>query len=358
MLFSLLLVGLTSASSWASQTVEHSGLHQTGANASTFWYENIKHNGISPFITNGKNWIIFRNVKDYGAKGYGTSDDTAAIQKAINTGDGSKLRNMGSYGATGQPAVVYFPAGTYLIKSTIKSAVGTVLMGNPTNRATIKAAASFSGMYVIFGHDQLYSGLTGFYHGIKHLVIDSTSVPGSKSLGLVEWGVSQNNILSNVMFNMPIGATGHSGIVTPGMCSGLILNNLHFVGGAVGIALSATQYHLKSISFKNVATAVKVTSLVQGTGQGLRIDSCNIGIDATSGGLGAFNLIDSSATKTSTVISSASSSNTFGSLMLENVLVDSSVPTVRSISLLKFSQRLTKSKDYQGRWNNRSHGLG
>ncbi|KAK3377556.1 glycoside hydrolase family 55 protein [Podospora didyma] len=334
MLFSLLLVWLTSASSWASQRVGHSGLDQTGANASTFWYENIKHNGISPFITNGKNWAVFRNVKDYGAKGDGTSDDTAAIQKAISTGDGPKLRNTGSYGATGQPAVVYFPAGTYLVKSTIKSAVGTVLMGNPTNRATLKAAPTFSGSYVIFGHDQLYSGLTGFYHGIKHLVIDSTSVAGSKILGLVEWGVSQNNILSNVMFDMPIGAAGHTGIVTPGMCSGLILNDLQFVGGAVGIALSATQYHLKSISFKNVATAVKITSLVQGTGQGLRFGSCSIGIDATSGGLGAFNLIDSSATNTSTLISSASSSNTFGSLVLENVLVDSSTVKVGGTTVL------------------------
>ena len=33
---------------------------------SSFWYENIAHNGISPFIANGDQWKIYRNVKDFG----------------------------------------------------------------------------------------------------------------------------------------------------------------------------------------------------------------------------------------------------------------------------------------------------
>ena len=55
--------------------------------ASKFWYENIQHNGISPFIPNGQGaqWKVFRNVvQDYGADNTGVRDASAAIQNAIN----------------------------------------------------------------------------------------------------------------------------------------------------------------------------------------------------------------------------------------------------------------------------------
>jgi len=226
---------------------------QNCAAASQFWYENINHNGISPAIPNGKNWTVFRNVKEYGAKGDGTTDDTAAIQRAINTGNSGGSRDSGRFGSTGQPAVVYFPTGTYIVKSTIRSAVGTVLMGDATDRPTIKASADFTGTYLLFGRDQKYSGLVGFYHGVKNLMLDSTAVPKTKTIALLEWSVSQNNQVSNVEFRMPIGADAHIGIFTTGLCSGLILNDLVFVGGGTGISLTATQYHLKSLVFKSTS---------------------------------------------------------------------------------------------------------
>ena len=55
--------------------------------ASNFWYENIEHNGISPFIPNGQGakWKVFRNVvQDYGADNTGVRDASVAIQNAIN----------------------------------------------------------------------------------------------------------------------------------------------------------------------------------------------------------------------------------------------------------------------------------
>jgi glucan 1,3-beta-glucosidase len=246
----LALLGLAAGSALASRqagTAATRDIRQAGK----FWYETINHNGISASIANGKNWTVFRNVKDYGAKGDGITDDTAAIQRAISTGDSTASRDSGRFGSTGQPAVVYFPAGTYLIQSTIRSFIGTVIMGDPTDRPTIKAAPTFTGTYLLFGRDQRYGGLVGFYHGVKNLILDSTSVAPTKAIALLEWGVSQNNLLSNVMFNMPVGATGHAGIATPGLCSGLIMNDLQFVGGAAGIILTATQYHLKNLYFKS-----------------------------------------------------------------------------------------------------------
>lgn len=48
-----------------------------------FWMETIKHTGVSPFL-NDSSYTVYRNVKDFGAKGDGKTDDTAAIQAAID----------------------------------------------------------------------------------------------------------------------------------------------------------------------------------------------------------------------------------------------------------------------------------
>lgn len=45
-----------------------------------FWLEAIKHQGIAPFHPNASSYSVFRNVKDYGAKGDGVADDTEAIK--------------------------------------------------------------------------------------------------------------------------------------------------------------------------------------------------------------------------------------------------------------------------------------
>lgn len=70
---------------------------------------------------------VFRNVKDYGAKGDGVTDDTAAINSAMS--DGARCgNNCGS--STIKPAIVYFPAGTYLVSSSIQQWYNTQLIGN------------------------------------------------------------------------------------------------------------------------------------------------------------------------------------------------------------------------------------
>lgn len=46
-------------------------LPENGANiaerASSYWYENIAHQGVAPFAPSG--YTVYRNVKDFGAKG-------------------------------------------------------------------------------------------------------------------------------------------------------------------------------------------------------------------------------------------------------------------------------------------------
>lgn len=72
-------------SSWNKYSEQEVIQPELKADASTFWYESITHNGESPFIPNGASWKVFRNVvADYGADSSGNLDATKAIQKAID----------------------------------------------------------------------------------------------------------------------------------------------------------------------------------------------------------------------------------------------------------------------------------
>jgi hypothetical protein len=73
----------------------------------------------------------FVNVRSYGAKGDGVTDDTAAIQAAIDT-----------YTAAGAAGVVYLPAGRYRITSTIYARAHVTLRGAKSDTSATGAPAT------------------------------------------------------------------------------------------------------------------------------------------------------------------------------------------------------------------------
>ncbi len=224
-----------------------------------YWYEKINHNGVFVGATN-PNYLVYRNVREFGAKGDGITDDSAAIQKAINTVDGLTGTRSGGSSLTGSPAVVYLPSGTYLLNTGLKNIMGTVLMGDPTNRPVLKAGPGFRESVLLTGEAAGSVGLVSFFYEIKNLVLDSTAVAPTKAITLLQFSVSQACQLQNVLFNMPVGATGHAGIVTAGQVMPLLMNDISIVGGGVGYSATALQIHLKNWHFKSMPICVVLSS--------------------------------------------------------------------------------------------------
>lgn len=75
----------------------------------------------------GMNPLQLFSVKDYGAKGDGTTDDTTAIQAAVTAAQAF---------ASGTGATVFFPPGTYLITSTVNIAGHWVYLQGTGPKAT------------------------------------------------------------------------------------------------------------------------------------------------------------------------------------------------------------------------------
>ncbi|KAI1086714.1 glycoside hydrolase family 55 protein [Rostrohypoxylon terebratum] len=298
-----------------------------GVNA--YWLEDVTHQGVAPF--GGDGYTVFRNVKDFGAKGDGTTDDTAAITKAMNTPDNRCLQGCAS--STTKPAVVYFPSGTYLISSSIVPPYFTQMIGDPTNRPVLKASSNFQGFGLIDGNPYYTENLNWvstnvFYRQVRNFVIDTTSIaPGTAATGM-HWPTSQATSLINIEFNMPTDAsTVHVGLFVESG-SGGFMSDLTFNGGATGASLGNQQYTMRNITINNAQTAIIQLWNWGWTYIGLNINNCQKGIDITASGdsglnVGSVTIIDSSIKDTPVGITTAwqtgSKPDTAASMILENL---------------------------------------
>ncbi|KUI53426.1 Glucan 1,3-beta-glucosidase [Cytospora mali] len=296
-----------------------------------YWMGSISHQGLAPYA--GSGYSVFRNVKDYGAVGDGVTDDTAAINAAITAGSRC---GEGCASSTTTPAVVYFPAGTYLISSSIIPYYFTMLIGDANSPPTLKATSGFSGFGLINGNPYYTSDLNWvsvnvFYRQIRNFIIDTTNVAATTACTGIHWPTSQATSLQNVVFNMPT----TSGVVHVGLFiesgSGGFMSDLTFNGGATGASMGNQQYTMRNFVFNNCGTAIIMLWDWDWTFQGLTIANCGTGIDMSAGGnsdqdVGSVILIDSTFTNVDVGIITAYTSSgtpaTAGSLILENINLD------------------------------------
>ncbi|KAL8823456.1 MAG: hypothetical protein Q9191_005841 [Dirinaria sp. TL-2023a] len=299
------------------------------AQASSYWVADIQRSGAVAF--GDSSYKIYRNVKDYGAKGDGSSDDTAAINSAIT--DGNRC-GQGCDSSTVTPAIVYFPAGTYVVSKPIVQLYYTQFIGDALTLPTIKAAPSFAGIAVIDAdpYDNTgknwYTNQNNFFRQIRNFVIDLTGMPATAGAG-IHWQVAQATSLQNIRFEMIKGGDNNKqqGIFMDSGSGGW-MTDLTFNGGHYGAFLGNQQFTTSNLTFNDCQTAVFMNWNWLWNLKSITVNNCGVGIDMsnapTNQTVGSVIVQDSSfpGTKTGIVTAYSPSGNvpaTGGTLILDNV---------------------------------------
>ena len=114
------------------------------------------------------------SVKDFGATGDGSTDDTAAIQTAIDY--------ISDYtDDSGVQGILLFPKGSYKVTAPIIMGKNVTLIGDGLRFSTnIVPAATFSGAALFRIEGSLMIGGFAFYASFKNLCIDETNVTSTE----------------------------------------------------------------------------------------------------------------------------------------------------------------------------------
>jgi len=295
-----------------------------------FWLQDDKlHNGKSVFNGNA-NFPVYRNVKAYGAKGDGVTDDTAAINAAIT--DGGRC-GVGCDSSTLSPALVFFPQGKYLISSPIIQYYFTQLVGDAVDPPTLVASPNFKLSYMIQSDPYATTGLNwwtnqnNFFRQVRNFVLDMTQAPDSLAVVGIHWQVAQATSISNVKFLMSQNAgNAHQGIWMENG-SGGFMSDLVFYGGKFGMWVGNQQFTSSNLTFHNAETAIFVNWDWGWTFRGISINNCGVGLDLSTSAkeqlAGSILLMDSDINNTpigvKTSTTSTSKPHASGTVTIDNV---------------------------------------
>jgi len=177
------------------------------------------------------------NVLDFGAKGDGTTDDTAAIQAAINS-----LATTSSASATGG-GTVYIPAGKFRITSTIKIGHNITLLGNGAggypfigvNSKMSEISADFGATVNQWAIDSATymtaTGLAVAYDAWVNASID-TAYNSLHNVAIKNLVIRDAN--ESLQTNVPWGAIRLVG------CPNAIIENISIAGFGIGVQLNTS----------------------------------------------------------------------------------------------------------------------
>ncbi|PFH55253.1 hypothetical protein XA68_10261 [Ophiocordyceps unilateralis] len=311
------------------------GSEPINSGVSSWWFAAIRRQGRAPFTDDG-GYKVFRNIRDYGAKGDGHTDDTEAINRAIAEGPRC---GQGCDSNTITPAIVYFPPGDYRVSKPIIPLYYTQLVGDFVRRPTIRPLPGFDGIAVIDSDPYADGGVNwwtnqnNFFRQVRNLKIDLTALPMTTGTG-IHWQVGQATSLQNIDFIMHQDRSRDNkqqGIFMDNG-SGGFMSDLTFIGGRYGAFLGNQQFTTRNLKFFKCNTAIYMNWNWVWTFHGLHIEDCAIGIDMAQGNavqtVGSVIVLDSTFKNTHIGIATAynpTQVGTNGTLVLDNVDMEPNV---------------------------------
>ena len=324
-----------------------------------FWRELLQTNGSNPF-TDNLDYKVYRNVKDFGAKGDGITDDSSAIQNAIsNNGRCSSISEC--QGSASEPGLIYFPQGTYLINTNLKIDYYTHLVGDPSGSQlpTIKCSNSFSDGYVIDADPYTRGGYltwgstNNFYREMRNLRIDMTNMNPDHGASAIHWPVGQATNLQNLVIEMSTAeGTQQQGLFMESG-SGGFMSDLTFYGGKLGALLGNQQFTSRNLTFFGCQTAIHQIWNWSWLYKSLSINNCGVGIEMSvkqgeKESVGGLTVLDSYFYNTTVgIITSANAQSmppSGGQLLLDNVYFEKTPIAVQSTAqetILSGNQRIS-----------------
>jgi hypothetical protein len=195
------------------------------------------------------------NVKDFGAAGDASTDDTAAIQAALNAAYGSSSSPNGSFPGSMKNRAVFFPAGYYKITRalTLKSVMGAHIFGAGRFATTIQNVTSRGSVFVTNGcqysrFEQLNLMASGTNSVCFDLDFDGNGIP------------LQSNTFSDIYFQgadigLRIGNSGFMG--SENLITNCFFAN-HRLYGLVTMNFNALQQTVIGGNFQNCGTGINV----------------------------------------------------------------------------------------------------
>lgn len=261
------------------------------------WYESMESAG-------RPNNLTFRNVKWYGAKGDGVTDDTTAITTALTY-------NRNSEFTLSTPMVVYIPPGDYVVTNTLVLYFLTHLIGNSLcpPRLLLPAGTWPGGQNYVLSGDTSYDGEHDdeFYRGIAH--IDIVIGANNGGAGGIHWAVSQATFLRDMVIDL--GPSGTYGIFDENG-SGGFASDLTIIGGQMGLYVGNQQWTWLNIN----STGGKQSCINQNWDWvsawiGFSVSNCPIGFQFPGSNDGSILLIDGQASNIGLMVQARGGNNIF-----------------------------------------------